>query len=186
MRISTQASLFLLGALGALGAPAHADRKDDVHTGSSVASLGPPRADRPERSAGADPSTENVPLTGPARPARAEPFLTSGEISRNVAPHAPQIERCYLEQLGAGRQGGRLELTLVIARDGSVRSLKAAASGLPAKTVRKVEACIREIVETVQFPARRNDTTAVVPYMFQKTDVPNAGPLESCWNSRGC
>jgi hypothetical protein len=181
MRTSALSSLFLLGGL--IGS-AHADRKADAHTSPSVATLGPAPGDHVVRSPGL--TTGDLPLTGLLRPARAEPDLTAGEINRHVAPHAPQIERCYLERLGEFRHGGRLELTLVIARDGNVLSLRASASGLPAKTVRKVEACIREIVETVQFPTRRVDTTAVVPYVFQKTDVPDAGPLQSCWNPRGC
>jgi len=164
MRISALSSLFLLGAFAG---SAHADRVDRSHASTEL-------------------STGELPLTGPARPARLAPSLTASEISLEVAPHAPEIGRCYLERLGDTRRGGRLELTVVIARDGSIVSLKAEAAGLPAKAARKVEACIREIVETVQFPARRGDTIAVVPYVFQKTDAPNAGPLESCWNPRGC
>lgn len=178
MQISALSSLLLLGAL--VGS-AHADRKEPPHASPTVATLGPTRGDRTSAL-----STGDLALTGPARPARPEPFLTAGEITAPVAPHVPDIERCYLDRLGDSRHGGHLELTLVIARDGSVVSVKAAASGLPAKTAHKVEACIREIVETVQFPSRRSDTTAVVPYVFHKTDAPNAGPQLSCWNPKGC
>jgi hypothetical protein len=183
MRISALSSSLLL--VGALLGSAHADRKDRSEASPAVATLGPVRGDRTDRAASTM-ATGDLALTGPARPARAEPFLTAGEITVHVAPHAPEIERCYLDRLGDSRHGGHLDLTLVVARDGSVLSLRAAASGLPAKTAKKVEACIRDIVETVQFPARRNDTTAVVPYVFQKTDAPNAGPQLSCWNPRGC
>jgi hypothetical protein len=178
MRISVLSSLLLLGAL--VGS-AHADRKDRPPAGPAVATLGPARGDRTPAL-----STGDLALTGPARQARPQPFLTAGEITAQVAPHAPDIERCYLDRLGDARHGGHLDLTLVIARDGSVLSLKAAASGLPVKTAHKVEACIREIVEPVQFPMRRNDTTAVVPYVFEKTDAPNAGPQLSCWSPKGC
>jgi hypothetical protein len=186
MRISALSSVLLLGSL--LGS-AHADRKDRPPAHPAVA-LGPVRGDRPDHADRAPSlSTGDLALTGPARsarPARPDLFLTAGEITTHVAPHASEIERCYLDRLGDARRGGHLDLTLVITRDGGVLSLKAAASGLPVKTARKVEACIREIVETMQFPARRNDTTAVVPYVFQKTDAPGTGPLLSCWNPKGC
>jgi hypothetical protein len=45
---------------------------------------------------------------------------------------------------------------------------------------------VRHAVEAVTFPARRTYTTATVPYFFQRTAAPNAGPQESCWNERGC
>ncbi len=190
MRISALSSVLLL--CGLLGS-AHADRKDRPPANPAVAALGPVRGDHPARADRVPSlSTGDLALTGPARSARSAPparpdlFLTAGEITSHVAPRASEIERCYLERLGDARRGGHLDLTLVITRDGGVLSLKAAASGLPVKTARKVEACIREIVETVQFPARRNDTTAVVPYVFQKTDAPGAGPLLSCWNPKGC
>ena len=47
-------------------------------------------------------------------------------------------------------------------------------------------ACIREAVEVVKFPARRNDTTAIVPYFFQHTNTPGGGPQLSCWDPKGC
>jgi hypothetical protein len=183
MRISALSSVLLLGSL--LGS-AHADRKDHSPANPTVATLGPVRGDRPDRAVPPSLSTGDLALTGPAHPGRLDPFLTAREITTHVAPHASEIERCYLDRRSDARRGGHLDLTLVIARDGSVLSLKAAASGLPAKTARKVEACIREIVETVQFPVRRNDTTAVVPYVFQKTDAPGTGPVLSCWNPKGC
>jgi hypothetical protein len=147
MRISALSSILLLGALA--GA-AHADRSSIP----AVAVLGPAHGDRAAPSL----STGRLALTGPARPApgRFETFLTAGDVTARVAPLGPEIERCYLDRAGASPRGGHLDLTLRIARDGSVLSLRAASSGLPAKTARKVEACIRAIVETVPFPARRN------------------------------
>ena len=151
-----------------------------------MATLSPARSDRPARADHTPAlSTGDLGLTGAVRSARRQPFLTADEITLEVAPHTAEIERCYLQRLGDARRG-QLDLKLVIARDGSVLSLRANASGLPATAAHKVLACIREIVETVQFPARRNDTIAVVPYVFQKTDAPGAGPQLSCWNPRGC
>jgi hypothetical protein len=193
MRISALSSIVLLGAL--VGA-AHADRKEPSAAGPAVATLGPGLGERSARPARTPRlSTGELTLAGPARPtgpahpagpARGDLDLTAGEITAQVAPHAPQIERCYLDRLGDSHRGGHLELALVIARDGSVLALKAAAGGLPAKTARKVEACIREIVETVRFPARRSNTAAVVPYEFHKAAAPGAGPQVSCWSPSGC
>jgi hypothetical protein len=57
---------------------------------------------------------------------------------------------------------------------------------LSAKPTQKLAACVRATLDDVQFPARRNETIAVVPYFFQKTVARNAGPQLSCWNAKGC
>lgn len=123
---------------------------------------------------------------GPMPAERQAPFLAAGEIAAEVRPFAPEIERCYLERLGDTHRAGHLDLTLVIGRDGAVVSVSAAAPGLPGRAAHQVESCIRGTVETLHFPERRNDTTAVVPYYFQRTRAPGAGPQLSCWNPRGC
>jgi hypothetical protein len=115
-----------------------------------------------------------------------EKFLSAGDVSALVAPHEPAIERCYLDAVGESRRGARVDLRFVIARAGDVLSLSAAAPALPARTLRKLESCIRGEVASARFPERRNDTTAVVPYIFQRTEAPNAGPQLSCWNPKGC
>ncbi len=122
----------------------------------------------------------------PPAPAPKEPFLSAHEIAAAVSPHGPEIKQCYLDSVTNARRAGQLDLRFVLGRDGSVRSVQAEAAGLPAKTTHKIEACIREVIEEVQFPPRRNDTTAVVPYFFQRTAAPNAGPQPSCWNPKGC
>jgi hypothetical protein len=131
--------------------------------------------------AGAD-----APRPAPDAPApRKEPYLEAREVAALVAPHAPDIERCYLDGVGSKR-GSYLALTLVVARDGSLLSLRTAIPGMPGKTLRKIAACAQEALAPVQFPSRRNDTTVIVPYYFQKTWAPGAGPQPSCWNAKGC
>ena len=115
-----------------------------------------------------------------------DPFLSNADVQAQVAPRSLDIEHCYLDQVSAARQGGKLDLTLTIGSDGSLVALKAATTNLSARTTHKIESCVRQVVETVQFPARRNDTTAVVPFLFHKTHAPNTGPIESCWNAAGC
>jgi hypothetical protein len=182
MRISALSSLVLLVA--AAGA-AHAEHKHSTTTREVAALAETARAVRAERGPVTF-SAGTLALTGPARPARKEPFLSTTDVTAGVAPHISEIEHCYLDRVGTAPRGGHLDLTLEIARDGFLISVHAAASGVPANTTHKIEACIREIVETVQFPARRNDTTAVVPYLFQKTAAPGAGPILSCWSAQGC
>ncbi|HEU4731857.1 MAG TPA: hypothetical protein VFT22_28375 [Kofleriaceae bacterium] len=178
MRTSVLSSLLLLGVL--VG-PAHADRKNPASSVPTVATLGPTNhADAL--------TTGDRALTGPAgsRTAGRATYLTASEIAAQVAPYSPEIERCYLERAGEVKRTGRLDLTVMIARDGVVTSVRAAAPGLPANAARRIEACVRNVVEPVRFPARRADTTAIVPYEFQKTHAPGAGPLISCWNPHGC
>ncbi|HEY0479407.1 MAG TPA: hypothetical protein VGD37_17935 [Kofleriaceae bacterium] len=179
--------------VAALAAPVGADRRELLAPGrpagqhekvtEKVAALAPPA------SAGTSLTTGEIGLTGPARaarPVRLEPFLSATEISAEIRPYGAAIERCYLEHLGDARRAGHLDLTFVIGRDGSVVSLAAAAPGLPARTARLVEACIRDAAAALQFPPRRNDTTAIVPYYFQRTEAAGAGPQLSCWNPKGC
>ena len=166
--------------LGALAAPARADHKDAAKSRERVAAAAAaavrtergairshrhPRRDiRTERGAGSL-TTGDLALTG-ARAARRDAFLDAGDIAAEVHRYGSDIERCYLEQLEDVRRAGRLDLTFVIGRDGRVVSLAAAAPGLPARAVHKVESCIREAVDALHFPGRRAETTAIVPYLL--------------------
>jgi len=189
MRISTSPVSLAFGSLAsllmlcALAAPARAEHKDAAAPGERVAAAAA-AAVRTERGA-TSLATGELGLTG-ARAARKDAFLEASEIAAEVRPYAPDIERCYLDRLGDVRRAGRLDLTFVIGRDGHVVSLDAAAPGLPTRTVHQVAACIREAVEPIHFPARRADTTAIVPYLFQYTNAPGGGPQLSCWNPKGC
>ena len=185
MRISALSSTLFLATFATfatLATPAHADHKAPRVAESRVAAIGPSHEDRARPSL----STGDLALTGKTSAAPQEALLSASEITALVAPHAPEIERCYLDGIGASQRPGHLDVTFMIGRDGNVFALKAAAAGVPAKTVTKIEACIRSAVDGIQFPARRSDTTAVVPYFFQKTNAPNTGPLLSCWNAKGC
>jgi len=187
MRISTSsvrlASSGSLALLLTLAAPVHAERKtaDKSHERAAAAAAEAVRGDR----GGTSLTTGDIGLTG-ARAPRKDVFLAASEIAAAVRPYGPDIERCYLDRLDDVRLAGRLDLTFVIGRDGYVVSLDASAPGLPARTVKRVSACIREAVDAIHFPARRTDTTAIVPYLFQHTSAPGSGPQLSCWNPKGC
>lgn len=199
MRITVLSSVLAIGVLGALSHPAQADRKKPLTATRELAALvDPVRSPRPAPSfttgdlgitataRAHTPAEGTVAAVGPALRARTARDLTTGDVTDIVAPSAADIEHCYVDALGASRRGGRLDVMLTIARDGSVRSVDTAAPGLPVVAAHQMHSCIRTAVASLQFPMRRNDTTAIVPYYFQRTDAPDAGPQLSCWNPRGC
>lgn len=110
--------------------------------------------------------------------------LSVADIAAQLAPVSPEIERCFLDR--ASSTGGKLELTLTVTRKGAIESLEIKTPGLAAKTSKEIDGCVRPLVEPVSFPARKTFTTATIPYLFQKTNTPGAGPQESCWSAAGC
>jgi len=167
--------------VGALGGLAHAEHK----AGPTVAAIEQRRVTRAQL-------TGELHLAAPvaaapeARPARLAGFLEASDVTAQVAPRAAELERCYLSHITDARDAGHLDVLFEIGRDGRVRSIATAAGSLSPTATRQVTSCIQAIARTVQFPARRNDTTVVLPYYFQKTAAPNAGPQLSCWSPQGC
>jgi hypothetical protein len=121
----------------------------------------------------------------PERARSLERTLSLGDIDAQVKPVSAEISRCYLDAV-AGARGGHLVVQLAIHRRGKLDSVSVQSPGLPAKVAQKIETCVRAVVEPLEFPLRRTPTTAVIPYYFQLTAAPNAGPQLSCWSSRGC
>jgi hypothetical protein len=191
MRNSALVSVVLLGVLGG---PAHAE-----HDGASPAvTTGRPRTERIASLGGAlaitgaiarEPLAARV-TAGEPGPATSHPaserYLSASDISAQVAPYVPEIERCYLTAVGDPRRTAQLDLMFVIARQGEVLSLDIAAPSVSVRKVHKIASCIRTAVEALRFPERRNGTTAILPYLFQRTEAPDAGPQPSCWNPKGC
>jgi len=124
--------------------------------------------------------------TSTASADRKERTLEPVEVEAHVKPYFSEIEKCYVGAAGDIRGAGKLELDLVIHRDGSVFSLKVATPGLAMAQAHRIENCVRGAVENAKFPVRRDFTTAIVPYFFQHTMAPNAGPMQSCWSAKGC
>ncbi|HLL25614.1 MAG TPA: hypothetical protein VK427_25935, partial [Kofleriaceae bacterium] len=58
--------------------------------------------------------------------------------------------------------------------------------GLSAGRAAAVERCVRATLADLAFPARRLGTTAVLPYVYQRTAAPGAGPQRSCRDASGC
>ena len=201
MRITALSSVVAIGVVGALSHPALADRKKPVVATRELAALVNPArtpvpgaglstgelgitARAPARADTAADST--VAASGPALRERPERYLTTSDVAIVVGDRSADIERCYTDAMGAARRGGKLDVMFTIARNGSVLSVDTAAPGLSPVAAHHMHTCIRTAVEGLAFPARRNDTTAIVPYYFQRTEAPNAGPQFSCWNPKGC
>jgi hypothetical protein len=112
--------------------------------------------------------------------------LSVTDVSAQLQPIAHDIEHCYLDRAAEIRGAGKLDLVLTITRKGAIESLAVKTPGLPVKLAKQIDACIRPIVEPVAFPARKTFTTATIPFFFQHTAAPGAGPQESCWDAAGC
>jgi hypothetical protein len=110
--------------------------------------------------------------------------LSVTDITAQLAPVSQDIERCFLDRASA--TGGKLELVLTVTRKGAIESLAVKTPGLAAKLAKEIDGCVRPLVEPVSFPARKTFTMATIPYLFQKTAAPGAGPQLSCWDAAGC
>jgi hypothetical protein len=75
---------------------------------------------------------------------------------------------------------------LTVTRKGKLETIAIKTPGLTTKLGIQVSSCIVDTLDRVSFPARRAQTTATVPYFFQRTAAIGAGPIESCWKAEGC
>jgi hypothetical protein len=112
--------------------------------------------------------------------------LSPTDVTAQLRPHASTIERCYLERTADIAGAGRLSLELTVSRKGKVLAIAVKTPGLPTKLGVQIGGCIADSLEGVTFPPRRTYTTATVPFYFQRTAAPGAGPLLSCWSASGC
>ena len=112
--------------------------------------------------------------------------LEASEVKDHVRPLDEQIGRCYLDAAGETRGAGHLEIKLSIHRTGTVEAVEVSTPKLPTRTAKQIDGCVKALVSELTFPARRSPTTAVIPYFYQRTAAPNAGPQLSCWDPKGC
>ena len=125
-------------------------------------------------------------LTSSVALADTKADLGPNDVREHLKGADAAIASCYLGTVGERAGAGKLDITLTIHRKGIVDHIDVNAPGLPAKLVTKIDACVRTALEGVTFPTRRLGTKAVVPYFWQKTAAPDAGPQESCWDAKGC
>jgi hypothetical protein len=112
--------------------------------------------------------------------------LTAAEVQRYFAPYLPEIRDCYLANARGKDVTGALRLELIIHPNGSMYRFGFAAPGVRPPWSGKLDSCLRALAASWHLPERKGFTTAVVPFYFQRTSAPGAGPIESCWDARGC
>jgi len=128
-------------------------------------------------------------LAAPAASAHREDpgaTLSAVDVATYFAPNVPAVRGCYLTHARGKAMDGTLRLELIIHPNGLVFRFGFAAPGVVAPALRKLETCLRDLVPSWHFPERKGYTTAVLPFLFQRTQAPGAGPIESCWDARGC
>ncbi|MGE0403617.1 MAG: hypothetical protein AB7T06_43325 [Kofleriaceae bacterium] len=112
--------------------------------------------------------------------------LSAREVQTYVAPYVPAVRACFLANAKGKHVTGALRLELIIHHHGRLYRFGFAAPGVEKPWLARLDKCLRDLAQTWTFPERKGFTTAVLPFLFQKTSAPNAGPIESCWDPRGC
>lgn len=112
--------------------------------------------------------------------------MTAKEVQRYFEPYAPAVRGCYIANAKNPEATGVLRLELVIHHHGSVFRFGFAAPGVNKRNLAKLDPCLRKLAATWRFPVRDGFTSAVLPFIFLKTNAPGAGPIESCWDPKGC
>lgn len=112
--------------------------------------------------------------------------LNAKEIEYYFAPYLPEVRSCYVSYGHGQAAAGALRLELVIQPGGSVSKLSVTAPGVDPSWRARLAGCLRQRVRGWHFPARGGVTTAMMPFLFHRADAPGAGPIESCWDPRGC
>ncbi len=120
---------------------------------------------------------------GPDDPDRA---LSAREVQTYFAPYVPAVRACYLANAKGPRVTGVLRLELIIHHHGQLYRFGFSAPGVDKPWRPKLDACLRALAKTWSFPVRKGFTSVVLPFVFLKTNAPGAGPIESCWDARGC
>jgi hypothetical protein len=115
-----------------------------------------------------------------------EATLSARDLQRYFAPYVPQVRDCYLTCARGPAVDGALRLELIVHPSGSIFKFGFAAPGIDPASRTRLDDCLRKLVPGWHLPVRSRFTTAVVPFLFHKTAAPGAGPIESCWDPRGC
>ncbi len=112
--------------------------------------------------------------------------LTAKELQTYFAPYVPGVRACYIAYGRGQAAEGALRLELIIRPSGDVFKFGFAAPGVESPWGDRLGSCLRKLVPRWHFPVRSRFTTAVLPFLFQRVFAPGAGPIESCWDPRGC
>lgn len=109
--------------------------------------------------------------------------LTGAEIGAVTSKSLGAIRACYQPYAKSAKATGRVEVKLIVARDGTPFKLDVVTPGVTSK---KLESCVSSIASAWRFPMRKGFTETAVPYFFLRTHVAGAGPAYSCWKKSGC
>jgi hypothetical protein len=112
--------------------------------------------------------------------------LSAKEVAKYFAPYVPDVRSCYLTNAKSRGATGVLRLELVIHHNGSVHRFGFAAPGVTNPWKPRLDACLRKLSKTWTFPLRKGFTSAVIPFVYLKTNDPKAGPFETCTDPKGC
>lgn len=127
-----------------------------------------------------------APRAAAGRPDDPTATLSAQEVAHNFEPYVPGVRDCYLTHARGKDVDGTLRLELIIHPSGTIFRFGFTAPGVTGPRLGKLDACLRTLVPSWHLPARKGFTSAVLPFLFQRTSAPGAGPIESCWDPRGC
>jgi hypothetical protein len=112
--------------------------------------------------------------------------LSAEDVTAKLKPYSDTIEHCYLDHTTDVYGAGKLSVELTVTRKGVLETVAIKTPGLTTKVGIAVSSCIVDALDGLTFPERRAQTTATLPYFFQRTAAPDAGPQLSCWKAEGC
>jgi hypothetical protein len=121
-----------------------------------------------------------------ARPEDPDATLSAKDLQKYFEPYVPAVKACYLANARGKTVDGTLRLELIVHPTGKILRFGFAAPGVTKPARGKLDGCLRKLVPSWSFPARKGFTSAVLPFLFLKTTAAGAGPIESCWDARGC
>jgi hypothetical protein len=122
-------------------------------------------------------------VAGPDDPDRT---LSARDVQTYFAPYVPGVRACFLANAKGKHVSGVLRLELIIHHHGRIYRFGFVAPGVEKPWLAKLDTCLSALAKTWRFPVRKGFTSAVLPFVFLKTSAPGAGPIESCWDARGC
>ena len=105
-----------------------------------------------------------------------QPTINAKDLRKYFEPYVLPVRDCYASYAQGSDVDGNLRLELIIHRDGSVFRFGFDAPGVTGAWLRKLDTCLRTLSESWHFPVRGGFTTAVLPFFFQRTRAPGAGP----------
>lgn len=108
-----------------------------------------------------------------------QPTLNASDLKKYFAPYIVGVKDCYVASSRGRTATNLLRLEIVIRPDGTVSRFAFKAPGVIGTSLRVLDGCLRSLSETWHFPVRRGFTTAVLPFQFQRTYAPGAGPTAS-------